>query len=235
MKKQNKKKGFRALFFCLGLFFVQGIFLSKKLSAESYELSENFEDDGWSRGYVHRYAHHVNILTGVFLSRWDGLGEESSSQPFLDVSLSYAYHMKLFSKFSFFVGSSLGYAADLASSDPLLKRSLGRVFLPGFLTGLSCVFSTRTKMDLGANFSWSRSFGLTYDDIQYQYNMRTFPEVFLSFDYFFSPNWAVTASIRYRKEVSFLTGEDFKKSLGPIYESSRDSLGVLLGFTFNKL
>lgn len=232
---KNRKQDLKTLFASFACLFLLSFLCLPELQASENSAPISPKESKWHSEFIHRNRHHISLLGGFFASRWNYPDKRTIRQHFLEKTLNYTYHMKLFYSFSLFLGSSLGYAFDLKSEDKFMSFSDGKIILPGFLLGFSYSFSTRFKVNLGTNFSWSRSFGVVYKGSQYQFNMRTVPNISLGFDYFFTQNWAITSSLNYKQEFFSIKSEKIKENLSPLYGFSRESLGLLLGITFHKL
>ena len=226
----------------LGIWFFGGILPAKASvpSEDTYPFTQtsgnpDSQYEKWSSSFIHRTGHHLSLTAGYFVSHWNYKNGETNQQNYFIKTISYTYHLKIIHPLSFFLGSNLGYALDLGSKDQNIKSSAGKLILPGFLVGLSLGFSTRIKANIGVNMAWARYLALSYMEDVYHFTTRISPEVYLSGDYFFSPNWAITTSLNYRREVFLIDNEDIKNNLRAFYGSTREAFGFNVGVTFHKL
>ena len=234
MLNKKQKNKLRSQFFLCFLIFFQ--FLSQKiLCAEKGEAIPPEYQESWSKEYIPRNGHFLDFSAGFFASLWQPSVKNPKIQNFIEKKVSYSFHIPLLGGLSYFLGSSFGYAFDLPSNDSDLEKSYGRIILPGFLTGLSYNFSTKVKFNLGTSISWSRALGVFYQGTLYQFTMRTLPEVFVTTSYFLSPNWAISGTFSYKRESFLIEDGEIKKHLAPLYGSSRESIGALIGISFHKL
>lgn len=165
----------------------------------------------WER-FVRKFRrdHHFALIGQYFRGYWhlNHVGE-SIDQKFNSVGQSYrfqyTFHLQIYKKFGYFLGSEIGYSVDQSKIDASY-RPVDSLCFPGALIGIVYNFSPphRILTQIGASLE-------RFDDITFEnpnsterqsvsLHMTSF-EWSTSYDYFFSLSWGLRGS--YGKRLSY--------------------------------
>lgn len=203
----------------LGVFLHSGVLLAQDKASEKI-----FKPKSWEEVLMPRAKHNFLLFMGPSQGTWQsshsGLAEHST-----DFLFTYRYYMGAVHRTSFFLGSSFGYSVD---SQKRASGYLGsKIFLPGPFLGMSFFLNTKLRTALAANISLVRYLDLEVGQNEYALTAQNF-DFSLTFEYFFSKNWAMVTCLNHRTE-SF---QDLNLSFR---DSTRNSWGVFAGISYHKL
>ncbi|MEZ4744394.1 MAG: hypothetical protein R3B45_18400 [Bdellovibrionota bacterium] len=202
------------------------------------ELSLPFDANSihiWKR-YVRdfRQNHHFSLFSGGGRGDWrvghfGGVASGSYRSIGVIGKLRYSYHVQIYKKFGYFLGTSFGYFSEIADKTKAFVPSPA-LHYPGLLAGLAINFTPGLRALLGVDFYLERLEHFKERDVSDPDNTHiisdsevgltmTTIDFMAAFDFFFNLNWALRAEVHNRRSF---------------YEKPRDVDGLPVDVSISK-